>query len=145
MTLLKHNLRYQPDSARLFARIAQEPWAMFLDSGQPGSQYGRYDILVAAPFMTLVSAGAQTEIQRHGQQVSVSSEDPFALIKQAMQPYSAVPSDMPFTGGAVGYFGYDLARRVEKLPDIASNHDAISTLQIGIYDWAVVVDWLMVM
>jgi para-aminobenzoate synthetase component 1 len=57
VTLLKHDLTYHHDSARLFARIAEQPWAMFLDSGQmldsasgsPGSQYGRYDILVADP------------------------------------------------------------------------------------------------
>ncbi len=147
MTLLKHHLTYHHDSARLFARIAHQPWAVFLDSGQmldaasgkPGSQYGRYDILVADPFITFVSGESQTEVSERGHGY-VSTEDPFALLKQAMQPYLAAQEDLPFTGGAVGYFGYDLARRLEKLASIAANCDAIPPMQVGIYDWAVVVD-----
>ena len=147
MTLLKHDLTYHHDSARLFAHIAHQPWAVFLDSGQmldaasgkPGSQYGRYDILVADPFITFVSGESQTEVSERGHGY-VSTEDPFELLKQAMQPYLAAQQDLPFTGGAVGYFGYDLARRLEKLASIAANCDAIPPMQVGIYDWAVVVD-----
>lgn len=147
MALLKHHLTYHHDSARLFARIAHQPWAVFLDSGQmldpasgkPGSQYGRYDILVADPFITFVSGESQTEVSERGHRY-VSTEDPFALLKQAMQPYLAAQEDLPFIGGAVGYFGYDLARRLEKLASIAANCDAIPPMQVGIYDWAVVVD-----
>ena len=55
--MLRHALTYHHDSALLFSRIAHEPWAMLLDSGQmlnaatkqPASQYGRYDIIVAEP------------------------------------------------------------------------------------------------
>jgi len=147
VSLLKHHLTYHHDSARLFARIAHKPWAVFLDSGQlldpasgqPGSQYGRYDILVADPFITFVSDESQTTVSEHGH-TYVTSIDPFDLIKQAMQPYAAEQGDFPFTGGAVGYFGYDLARRLEKLASTASNSDAIPPMQVGIYDWAVVVD-----
>lgn len=147
MSLLKHDLTYHHDSARLFARIAHQPWAVFLDSGQmldaasgrPGSQYGRYDILVADPFITFVSGETQTEVTERNQRY-VSAEDPFELLKKAMQPYQTSRTDFPFSGGAVGYFGYDLARRLEKLESTASNSDAIPPMQIGIYDWAVVVD-----
>ena len=63
MTIMQYSLPYQDDSASLFERIAHEPWAMMLDSGQainaatgkPGSQYGRYDILVSRPILTLVT------------------------------------------------------------------------------------------
>lgn len=146
MSLLRHELTYHHDSARLFARIAHKPWAVFLDSGQmldatghPGSQYGRYDIMVADPFMTFVTREVQTEIMQRGQ-TTVSAQDPFELIKQAIKPFVAASSDLPFTGGVVGYWGYDLARCLEKLPDIASDSDALPAMQVGVYDWAVVVD-----
>jgi len=147
VSLLKHSLAYHHDSARLFARIAHKPWAVFMDSGQlldtasgqPGSQYGRYDILVADPFITLISDELQTTVSEHGHTYTTDT-DPFELIKQAMQPYAAEQGDIPFTGGAVGYFGYDLARRLEILASTASNSDAIPPMQVGIYDWAVVVD-----
>ncbi len=146
MSLLRHELTYHHDSARLFARIVHKPWAVFLDSGQmldstghPGSQYGRYDIMVADPFMTFVTREAQTEIMQRGQ-TTVSAQDPFELIKQAIKPFVAASSDLPFTGGVVGYWGYDLARCLEKLPDIASDTDQLPAMQVGVYDWAVVVD-----
>lgn len=147
MSLLQHSLNYHHDSARLFACIARQPWAMFFDSGQmlnpitgkPGSQYGRYDVLVADPFITFVSNEQQTVVCER-ERTYISVDDPFALIKQAMLPYQVDKCDLPFTGGAAGYFGYDLARRLEKLDHKASNSDAIPPMQIGIYDWAVVVD-----
>ncbi len=147
MSLLQHPLPYQSDSAVLFARIAHLPWAMFLDSGQlicpatgkPGSQYGRYDILVANPFMTFSTEGLVTTICTQDA-TRTSSEDPFRLLNAAMQPFQASKTDWPFAGGAVGYFGYDLARRVERLESVTHDDGVLPQMQIGLYDWAVVVD-----
>lgn len=139
VNMLRQELPYQSDSSTLFARIAQRPWAIYLDSGRPYNDYGRYDILVADPVMTFSTQGHETEIHdQHGQRIS--TEDPFALLKQVLQQYARLPGDLPFTGGAVGYFGYDLARRLEKLPAHAIDGEHIPQMMVGIYDWAVVVD-----
>lgn len=139
MSLLKHELPYTTDSASLFARIARRPWAVYLDSGQPASQYGRYDIIAADPFMTLTTDGANTHIL-DAQGLKVSTDDPFALLKQAMQPYAMPDCGLPFCGGAIGYFAYDLARRLEHLPERALDGEHIPQMMVGMYDWAVVVD-----
>ncbi|MDH3280111.1 MAG: aminodeoxychorismate synthase component I, partial [Gammaproteobacteria bacterium] len=47
---------------------------------------------------------------------------------------------LPFVGGAIGYFAYDLARRIERLPSVADADNGLPEMAIGIYDWAVVVD-----
>ena len=47
---------------------------------------------------------------------------------------------LPFAGGALGYFAYDLGRRLEKLPSIASDDSQLPEMMIGIYDWAIIVD-----
>jgi para-aminobenzoate synthetase component 1 len=142
MSLLKHPLPYRADSAALFGRLSHKPWAVFLDSGQPGSQYGRFDIIVADPFITLCTIetidGVQTEVLRDGKTI-LSDEDPFALLAELMEPYNVSANGHPFTGGAVGYFSYDLARQVEHLPEIARK-STIPHMQVGIYDWALVVD-----
>ncbi len=153
--MLKKALPYHHDSAKLFERIAHLDWPMMLDSGQalnpqkgkPGSQYGRYDILVASPVKTFITYGKRTETTGNGL-TEVSEENPFDLIKSALAQY-AMPedchTDMPFSGGAVGYFGYDFALYFEKLPSVDQHStpkamDAIPELMVGIYDWAVVVD-----
>lgn len=139
MSLLKHELAYASDSAILFARIAHKPWAVYLDSGQPGSQYGHFDIMAAAPFMMLSTNGANTEI-RDLQGARIAGDDPFLLLKQALAPYAVPACELPFCGGAIGYFGYDLARRLEHLPEQAQDSEHIPQMMVGIYDWAVIVD-----
>ncbi|MDO9392448.1 aminodeoxychorismate synthase component I [Methylotenera sp.] len=141
--MLKHELNYHPDSSRLFAQIAHQPWAVFLDSGRPESEYGRYDIIVVEPFITICTTGeganTQSEITQNGQ-VTVSLEDPFAILNKLLAPYKAPQSVYPFCGGAVGYFAYDLGRQIEHLPDISLKNNTIPHMMVGIYDWAVVVD-----
>jgi len=128
---------YRADSAELFEAIADEPWAVFLDSGRPRTTAGRIDILVARPFATLVTRGGMTEIRQSGL-VERSSDDPFALLRQILA-VDAEPAPLPFAGGAIGYFGYDLARRIERLPG-RTDSATIPDMAVGIYDWAVVVD-----
>ena len=109
-------LPYFEDSAALFLPWAERRWAVFLDSGFPHSRQGRYDIIAADPFATLVTRGPLTEIRSQGS-ITLSPEDPFSLVTQYLGEKVPQLPDMPFCGGAIGYFGYDLARRLEKLPD----------------------------
>jgi para-aminobenzoate synthetase component I len=134
------SLPYFSESAALFSAIAEQPWAVFLDSGYPYSQQGRYDILAAEPVTTLVTCSEITLIDSSGL-IQYSSEDPFDLVKQALTANNFEAfADLPFSGGAIGYFAYDLARRLEDLPDIADDTESIPEMIVGIYNWAVVVD-----
>lgn len=133
-------LPYFADSAALFSHIAHQPWAVFLDSGYPRSQQGRYDIIAANPVCTLVTHGDSTEIIQHGT-VTHSKENPFDLVKQQLLLIdNSDTSDLPFNGGAMGYFSYDLARRLEHLPVMAEDAEGIAEMAVGIYHWAVIVD-----
>ncbi|PKO25222.1 MAG: aminodeoxychorismate synthase, component I [Betaproteobacteria bacterium HGW-Betaproteobacteria-8] len=140
--MMQHTLDYHPDSSRLFARIAHEEWAVFLDSGKPMGQYGRYDIICARPFITIVTQDGVTHVTQGGEQTEYAHHDPFDVLKAVLSSYPQHPAGLPFCGGAIGYFGYDLGRYLylEKLPDIALNAEAIPDMCVGIYDWAVIVD-----
>jgi para-aminobenzoate synthetase component 1 len=135
-------LPYCADSASLFSAIAGQSWAVFLDSGFPHCQQGRYDIIAAEPVTTLVTIGEITTINRNGV-IEQSTENPFDLVQRELiiNNIKAVP-ELPFLGGAIGYFAYDLARRLEKLPVIAEDEEHIPEMAVGIYTWAVVVDHL---
>ena len=143
MPLAKHQLATLPyftDSAALFSQLANKPWAVFLDSGHPHSQQGRYDILVADPVCTLVTHSEITEINQQGV-VTHSTDNPFDLVKEQLLAHGAGElSDLPFNGGAIGYFSYDLARRLEHLPVLAEDAEGIAEMAVGIYAWAVIVD-----
>jgi para-aminobenzoate synthetase component 1 len=135
-------LPYVPDSAGLFEALADRPWAMFLDSGFPASTRARYDILVVDPVATLVTHGAVTEI-REGDAVVRSDADPLELLRQTLARLTPAVSPapaLPFAGGAVGYFSYDLGRRFERVSAIARDVDRLPQMAVGIYDSAIVVD-----
>jgi para-aminobenzoate synthetase component 1 len=138
---LRSEIPYRADSSGLFEPLADRPWAVFLDSGRPAAGSGRFDILAADPWVTLVTRGGLTEI-RSLQQVSLSPEDPFALLRRHLGERTDPLPGLPFGGGGIGWFGYDLGRRIERLPVLAEDAEHIPDMAVGIYDWALVVDHL---
>ncbi|MBX3652123.1 MAG: aminodeoxychorismate synthase component I [Burkholderiales bacterium] len=131
-------LPYREDSAALFEAVADRPWAVFLDSGLHHPGQARYDIIAADPHVRLVTRGGLTEI--HAEASELSRADPFELLRGRLGFEPGCAGDLPFAGGAIGYFGYDLARRIERLPVRARASERIPDMAVGIYDWAVVVD-----
>ena len=144
-------LVYQPDSAHWFAAVRHLPNAIWLDSGHPGSSYGRFDIVAAAPQCLLETRGTSTAIHYFDGRSDKSAQDPFYLLKQLL-PIDQIPqgNPLPFIGGALGYFGYDLGRRLEIIPNLALDDIALPDMSVGIYPWAIVQDhsrqqgWLVI-
>lgn len=135
----EHRLPYFHDSAALFAILAHEPWAIFLDSAYPYSSQGRYDILAAQPVTTFNTRNKITTIKHLGK-ILESKQNPFVLLKSYLPPVIDSANKLPFNGGVLGYFAYDLARHLEKLPKLAADTENIPDMAVGIYNWAVVVD-----
>ena len=132
-------LPYREDGAAYFQAVADEPWAVLLDSGPPEARRGRYDIVVARPVATLITRGEVSELARDGA-TELHCCSPFDLIRETLSTEWPTPEGLPFAGGWVGAFGYDLARRLERLPSRAEDGERTPELVLGLYDWAVVVD-----
>jgi para-aminobenzoate synthetase component 1 len=136
-------LIYHPDSASWYSAIRHLPNPVWLDSGRPASSYGRYDILCAAPQWLLETKGENTRISDSQGNWCDSTQDPFYLLRDFLGDFSQAqskPDDLPFIGGALGYFGYDLGRRLEKLPALAKDDIALPDMRAGIYPWAIIQD-----
>ncbi|MEJ2528637.1 MAG: aminodeoxychorismate synthase component I [Gammaproteobacteria bacterium] len=130
---------YNPDSARVFSSIADRPWSVFLDSGKPGSVQGRYDVISAEPVVTFVTRNGSTLVTGPAGD-TVSTDQPFDLIREALTKYQYAPGDLPFAGGAIGYVGYGMARYLADLPCVSSDPNDMPDMCFAIYDWALVVD-----
>ncbi|ETS30430.1 aminodeoxychorismate synthase, component I [Photorhabdus temperata] len=142
-SLQKRQLPYQSDAAiNYFAPISNQPWAMLLHSGSANHPHNRFDILVAEPLITLLSHEKSTVINERGD-TYITEEDPFYLLKKQLEKLNITAKfdpDLPFQGGALGLWGYDLGRCIEKLPSQAKNELSFPDMAIGIYDWALIVD-----
>ncbi|GAA5187463.1 aminodeoxychorismate synthase component I [Ferrimonas gelatinilytica] len=135
----------------LFAPLAQRPWAMLLDSAchdDTRHPDARFDILVADPMATLTTRGSHTQCQIRSEAPTLSDADPLALLEQLQRrllgpkdAYSAArATGLPFTGGALGHFSYDLGRRFERLPSEAEDDIDLAQMAVGIFDWALMLD-----
>ncbi|OIQ26797.1 MAG: aminodeoxychorismate synthase, component I [Vibrio sp. MedPE-SWchi] len=146
---------YQQDLAsRVFTHIQDKPWAMFLHSASQEHVDSRFDIVVANPIVTLTTKSTSTRVTTP-EGIFDSNDDPFELLTTLQSQYlpdvenlSDILSlssetdyqDTPFVGGAVGYFAYDLGRRVEDLPNLARNDIDVPDMAVGLYAWALVID-----
>ncbi|MHA0974311.1 aminodeoxychorismate synthase component 1 [Enterobacter ludwigii] len=133
------SLPWRSDAAEFwFARLSHLPFAMLLHSGYADHPYSRFDILVADPLQTLITQGNVTTTGE-----TQSTDDPLSLLQQALDALGlTVPQnpDLPFQGGALGLFGYDLGRRFETLPETAQDDIPLPDMAVGLYDWAIIVD-----
>ncbi|MDT8309977.1 MAG: aminodeoxychorismate synthase component I [Methylophaga sp.] len=139
-TLRCTELPYLPDSAAYFEQIRDLPWPVMLDSAGLTEHSSRFDIISADPFISLQTEGQHTEICFRDASTQNSSDDPFALLQSQLARFPAVSGDLPFTGGAIGYFAYDLGRRIESLPALATNAEQLPEMAVGIYDWVLLID-----
>ncbi|MBU0689215.1 MAG: aminodeoxychorismate synthase component I [Gammaproteobacteria bacterium] len=133
--LFSSPIPYLKDASPYFAAVRDWPWAAWLDSGN----IGRFDIIVAKPLTTLETQGEQTVIKISSVD-HYSSDDPFELIRTELGEVVEQYPDIPFAGGALGVWGYDLARRYQQLPVGPQGLEEMAQMAVGIYDWAIVID-----
>lgn len=134
------SLPYPDEVSVLFDTVADEPWAIWLDSGAHGGRaLGRYDILSAAPSTTLLTEAGSTRISR-STGVTESTAPPLSLLRAELAPRAATAQPgLPFAGGALGFWGYDLAAQIDH-QRVAAGATAMPEMAVGLYDWALIVD-----
>jgi anthranilate synthase component 1 len=94
-----------------FLRIAEHSdYAFLLESVEGGEHVGRYSFLGKDPFVMLRARDGKTIVESAG--VTTARAEPFIeVLRGMMADFSSpfVPELPRFTGGAVGYLGYDTA------------------------------------
>jgi len=106
-----------------FHRLAAtEPDVFLLESVEGGERVGRYSFLGRRPFLTVRGRGEELRITgRDAGRFRDLAGPPLERLRAIFAAYRGepLPGLPPFTSGAVGYFGYDTVRWVERLPDRA--------------------------
>jgi len=124
MALYSIDLPYVADATKYYAAVVDLPWSVWLDSGG----MGRYDIITAKPYQTLIINKAS--------ELAEVSESIRSLLGEIIAPIE----NIPFAGGALGYWGYDLTQQEARLNIDSTSEEQIPVMAVGIYDWALIVD-----
>ena len=127
----------------LFELINDKPYSFFLDSGMDPRRLGRYSFLGSQPFLVISSRGSEITLIR-GQGREVQRGNPFNTVGKLLEAYRLdhCPAPVPFLGGAVGYFGYDLCHFIERLPSTAVDDLRLPESCLALYDTVLAFDHL---
>lgn len=132
-----------PDAVQSFAPLAGQPYALFLNSNRAGHALSRYSYILWQPFETIESKDGVVRVCNADSHVSYRAEA-FQVVRERLalwaEDAAAPRGDLPpFQGGACGFFGYDLARGLERLPAKAEAHEQ-PDMAIGLYDKVIAFD-----
>ena len=118
-----------------YCRIRDGAHSFLLESAESSETIGRYSFLGTAPRLVMTQRGKEVTLEdADGKRVHETDRDPLAELEALMAPYRPVDArafGLPlFTGGAVGYLGFDCVRYFEPVvgeppPDVLGLPDAI--------------------
>jgi len=140
---LIEEIHMAPEPLWCFEVFANRPYSFFLDSGMDPGKLGRYSFMGSDPFLVLRSRGDEITVIRNGTE-EIRRGNPFDVLREFLDLYSleVQQAPVPFVGGAVGYFSYDLGRFIERLPDTAVDDLQLPECYLAFYDAVVAYDHL---
>ncbi len=118
----------------VYHKLANGPYSYLFESVQGGEKWGRYSIIGLPCQTRLLINGHHIKEITNGVVVQHQvADDPLAWIEAYQQTFKVFqPEGMPvFSGGLVGYFGYDTVRYVEeRLKDSVPEQDNVGAPDI---------------
>lgn len=100
----------------VYHKVANGPFTYLFESVQGGDKWGRYSIIGLPCHKRIQVVGQQVSVW-HGETLKEQqvADDPLAWIEAYQHRFQVFPqAGLPaFTGGLVGYFGYDAVRYME--------------------------------
>ena len=136
MRIFAYPIPYQ-DPAEAFAGYAGQRYSLLFDSARPGHPLNHFSYICAAPFETIESKNGRVTVTNAEQQLSFDA-DAMDTVKERISAWGEARDTRydlpPFQGGAAGFFGYDLARQMEHLPQRTEDSPSLPDMCIGLYD-----------
>ncbi|VAX15073.1 Para-aminobenzoate synthase, aminase component [hydrothermal vent metagenome] len=126
----------------VFDQVKRREGLIWLDSGMNQAGMGRWSYLMWEPFATLQGARGCYTLIENGESALVTG-DPFKAVARFMARRAAADKKEwpPFTGGAAGFFGYDLLSHCEPSTKLVKTGKAgEGDIWLGFYDRVIAFD-----
>lgn len=101
-----------------YLKIRKGPYSFLLESVEKGQQVGRYSFIGSDPYLVFSAKDGVVTITERGEERRVKTSDPLVQLEEIFKRHTPVeiPGLSGFSGGAVGYLGYEMVRYFERLP-----------------------------
>jgi anthranilate synthase component 1 len=116
-----------------FLKLRDDGPCFLLESAEEGQRLGRYSMIGIRPQAVIRGVDDQlAALDDQGTVHPLDGTDPFRAAQDYVEGVGMGPAAEPlaFHGGAVGFFGYDLVRRVEHLPGTPPDDRGIPDLAL---------------
>ncbi|BAW80882.1 anthranilate synthase subunit I [Candidatus Nitrosoglobus terrae] len=116
-----------------YLKLANGPYSYLLESVHGGEKWGRYSFIGLSCRTILKVQNHKITIEtNHHIEEEHYADDPLAWIEAFKQRFKVPEIDIPsrFTGGLVGYFGYDTIRYIEPRLAQSNKPDSLETPDI---------------
>jgi para-aminobenzoate synthetase component 1 len=124
----------------LFEAIKKDgKYPFFLDSGMDREKLGRYSFIGIDPFLMIKSQGNKIRLEEDGE-IKIIDGNPLDILQGKLNLYKIEKEKIPFVGGGVGYFSYELAHLIEDLPNTVKKDVEIPEMVMGFYDGIIIID-----
>ena len=127
-----------------FTKLHRGRWGFLLESLEGGERWARYTFLATEPREVFRYRGRECARWMPGDQWRVVETDlpPLEHLGRTMRrhPPVVVPGLPRFTGGAVGFWGYDVVRTIESLPDAPPDDRDLPDAIVMVADTLLVLD-----
>ena len=125
-----------------FLRVVGDEPGFLLESVEHGERWGRWSFVGRRPAVTFVGRDGRVEVDAAVDPAIRLDAGVLACLEDVLRHYRApvVPELPPLHSGVLGYFGYDVVREVEHLPDAPPDHlgapDAVFSVisELAAYD-----------
>lgn len=128
----------------LFKRFEDSKYCFLLESVEGGEKWARFSFIGRNPFLIVKSSSNRSIIEEKDGKSSVEEGNPIEVLKKLLDGYKS--ADLPkmprFNGGAVGFFGYDLIRYYENLPNVPEDDLKLPESHFMFTDEVIVFDHL---
>jgi len=123
-------------------RLRDEDYGFCFESVVGGERLGRYSFLGVAPRERITVRDGTVELHQPGGASQPLEGDPYAALRAYLTQFRSpgLPGLPRFSGGLVGYFGYDAARWVEHLPDVPPDPLGLPDLHLMRFDTVLAFD-----
>ncbi|MBT9176602.1 MAG: Aminodeoxychorismate synthase component 1 [Firmicutes bacterium] len=139
--LLVEQIELKGSAEDTFAMLHNDPYPFWLDSSLVSATMGRWSFMGSSPFLTFKSWGRKVQYEEHGQ-VVVKTANPLVELRSLLQRFALPRTQhaIPFIGGAVGFFSYDLGRMIESLPQKVQDDLQTPDIYLAFYTTVLAVD-----
>ena len=115
------------------------PFGFLFESVSGGEHVSRFSFLGAAPAEIYRVYPDRLEVERNGASERRTGA-PLERLREITTGVRSAAADVPFTGGFVGWFGYDLVRLIERLPAVTGDPFDLPVAVLARFDDVLVFD-----